>query len=114
LGFYDSIAISDAAAFTDPDLFGEMITRTTAQGVVTTFPASVDRQPPSDVRQAKKPAPSITVFLPYSSNPAKGVTSIDVGGDVYTIADVQGGTPGPHKIVQRIKQDAGGWLVEMR
>jgi hypothetical protein len=54
---------------------------------------------------------NLRIFVP--ANAHASLTSISVNGDVVDIAKNYGGTPTLHRVVDIIREDAGGWELRL-
>lgn len=112
---FDSWTQQDAQLFASAELFGgETVTYTPKGGMARTINVVVYRQEPSAVAPTSHPAPETHVFIPYSTDPTKGTTSVNKGGDTIRVSDREGGEAFDRVIASIINQDAGGWLVKLR
>lgn len=115
MGLLNQIIITDAAAFTDTDGFGETVTYTPVTGSPRSISAFVERDPPDRISpdgDVYRPKMEITV----ANSATLGIlaTEIDNGGDTVTVAYPLGATAAAHAILGTpIVQDAGMIRLEL-
>lgn len=112
MGILNSIISDlDAAAFTDPDLFGEEVTYTPRGGEPRTINADVQRDPPVEIDlpggQARRPKMIVTI----RNHATLGADAIDSGGDTITVAYRLGGTAQAHAVGAPLASDEGCWKL---
>jgi hypothetical protein len=103
MGAFNDILIADAAAFTNPDEFGEEVTYTplmpTASNPIRAINALVIRHPPRPMNASPQwIAPKMMVQVANDATLGITPTQLDTGGDTITVAYKMGGTAQAYKI----------------
>ncbi len=116
MSIFDDILNADAAIFADPDLMpgGEAISYTPHLGVARTINANVERDPPTDIADTAGGGAAGLIMVFVQKHATAGVSSVNVGGDSFSIAPRVGGTARVYKVVQIISQDTGGFRLLLR
>lgn len=115
MGLLDKILESDAAAFADPDVFGESVVITLRNGTTRTVSAVVDRREPEPMGNGYRPK----MFITFRNSATLGLlaSEIDGGGTItVTVAYPYGAAAKPHQIHRRVDEnpaDAGMVTVEV-
>jgi hypothetical protein len=108
----DQLACDAANIFCDPDEFGEAVTYTNSGGA---WPINVqvsrdDTQAIPGLAGPGVVSKAMQVFIP---NGAGGITAIDQGSDTIALPERQGGPAVVRRVKKILRQDAGGWCVEL-
>jgi len=108
MGLQDEVDAIVAGAFTNADaMMGvESVTYASFGGDTQTINVNVMRNTP--VYQNGVAFRELRIFVARSD-----VATVDSGGDVVTIAHRYGETPRDHRVVEIIKEDAGGYLLRL-
>lgn len=109
---FDSQIEQTASLFTDG--FGEQVTYTPLGGVARTINAVVDRNPPDEIDGVPGSGATGVVRVFVRRHATLGTTSVNTGGDSFSIAPRYGGTARPFKVVSIVSQDAGGFTLLLR
>lgn len=112
--FQDVLRADAVNAFAGADDFGEQITYHPASGSARTFYANVDRgSEPATDPGSPQPLAVVKVFVPYSTDATKGLSSTpDETGGRILVAVRQGGEASKRQF-KILSSDPGGWLLRV-
>ena len=114
MALLDEAMENDAAAFVDTDVFGESITYTPGDGsgAVSRNAVVIRRLPELVAGTAAALAPVIDVWI--RNHATLGVSAVDRGSDMVSVATKVGGTAAAHAIDQIVEQDSAMWHLRLR
>ena len=114
MGLLDDVLASDAQFIVDTDGFGESIVYTPRGGSARTVNAIVVRRIPGQLDEAPSESLAEDIEVHIRNHDTEGVTRVNLGGDMVTLARRIGETPVELQVYQIIDHDTGMWHLRCR